>query len=206
MRYGILGPTQVREADGREVTVGGPRLRALLALLRALVAPLLLLASVVLSFAAAFGATGMIFQAIGHPKLFYGLPLTAFLFLVALGVDYSIFLMTRAREEAGRLGHHPGVLHALTVTGGVITSAGLVLAATFSTLGVLPLVPSLQIGIVVAVGVLLDTLVVRSLLIPALAVDIGSRFWWPGRLASRHARPGTTDAAAARPVKPTGVR
>jgi putative drug exporter of the RND superfamily len=180
-------------------------LLVLVALLRALVAPLLLLASVVLSFAAAFGAAGMIFQEIGHPKLFYGLPLTAFLFLVALGVDYSIFLMTRAREEAGRLGHRPGVLHALTVTGGVITSAGLVLAATFASLGVLPLVPSLQIGIVVAVGVLLDTLVVRSLLIPALAVDIGPRFWWPGRLASRQARPGTTDAAAARPAEPTRV-
>jgi putative drug exporter of the RND superfamily len=180
-------------------------LLVLVALLRALVAPLLLLASVVLSFAAAFGAAGMIFQAIGHPKLFYGLPLTAFLFLVALGVDYSIFLMTRAREEAGRLGHRPGVLHALTVTGGVITSAGLVLAATFASLGVLPLVPSLQIGIVVAVGVLLDTLVVRSLLIPALAVDIGPRFWWPGRLASRQARPATTDAAAARPAEPTRV-
>ena len=180
-------------------------LLVLVALLRALVAPLLLLASVVLSFAAALGAAGTILQAIGHPKLFYGLPLSMFLFLVALGVDYSIFLMTRAREEAGRLGHRPGVLHALIVTGGVITSAGLVLAATFSTLGVLPLVPSLQIGIVVAVGVLLDTLVVRSLLIPALAVDIGSRFWWPGRLASRQARPGTTDAAAARPAEPTRV-
>jgi RND superfamily putative drug exporter len=180
-------------------------LLVLVALLRALVAPLLLLASVVLSFAAALGAAGMILQAIGHPKLFYGLPLSMFLFLVALGVDYSIFLMTRASEEAGRLGHRPGVLHALIVTGGVITSAGLVLAATFSTLGVLPLVPSLQIGIVVAVGVLLDTLVVRSLLIPALAVDIGPRFWWPGRLASRQARPGTTDAVAARPAEPTRV-
>jgi putative drug exporter of the RND superfamily len=180
-------------------------LLVLVALLRALVAPLLLLASVVLSFAAALGAAGMILQAIGHPKLFYGLPLSMFLFLVALGVDYSIFLMTRAREEAGRLGHRPGVLHALTVTGGVITSAGLVLAATFATLGVLPLVPSLQIGIVVAVGVLLDTLVVRSLLIPALAVDIGSRFWWPGRLASQDARPSTTDAAPARPAEPTRV-
>jgi RND superfamily putative drug exporter len=181
-------------------------LLVLVALLRSLVAPLLLLGSVVLSFAAAFGAAGLIYQAIGHPRLFYGLPLTAFLFLVALGVDYSIFLMTRAREEAGRLGHRRGVLHALTVTGGVITSAGLVLAATFAALGVLPLVPSLQIGIIVAVGVLLDTLVVRSLLIPALAVDIGPRVWWPGRLAGQRTSPTPTDAAPARPPEPTRVR
>jgi RND superfamily putative drug exporter len=98
-------------------------------------------------------------------------------------VDYTIFLMTRAREEAGNLGHHQGILHALAVTGGVITSAGLVLAATFASLGVLPLVPSLQIGVIVTVGVLLDTFIVRSLLIPALTLDIGPRIWWPGRLA-----------------------
>jgi putative drug exporter of the RND superfamily len=154
----------------------------LVVLLRALVAPLLLLASVVLSYAAALGAAGLILNALGYPKLYFGLPLQAFLFLVALGVDYTIFLMTRAREEAVLLGHRRGVLHALTVTGGVITSAGLVLAATFATLCVLPLVPSVQIGIVVAVGVLLDTLLVRSLLVPALAVDVGSRVWWPSRL------------------------
>jgi putative drug exporter of the RND superfamily len=175
-------------------------LLVLIALLRALVAPLLLLASVVLSYAAALGAAGLIFQAIGYPRIFYGLPLSAFLFLVALGVDYSIFLMTRAREEAGRLGHRRGVLYALTVTGGVITSAGLVLAATFASLGVLPLVPSLQIGIIVAVGVLLDTLIVRSLLIPALAVDIGRRVWWPSRLAARHATPAAPSPAAAEPT------
>jgi RND superfamily putative drug exporter len=152
-------------------------------LLRALVAPLVLLGSVVLSYAAALGLSAAIFHAIGYPNLWYGFPLQAFLFIVALGVDYSIFLMTRAREEASELGHERGVLRALTVTGGVITSAGLVLAATFAALGVLPLVPSVQMGIVVAVGVLLDTFVVRSLLVPALAIHLGPRFWWPGRLA-----------------------
>jgi putative drug exporter of the RND superfamily len=155
----------------------------LVVLLRALVAPVLLLASVVLSFAAALGVAGLIFEAIGHPKVYFGTPLSAFMFLVALGVDYTIFLMTRAREEAGTLGHRRGVLHALTVTGGVITSAGLVLAATFAALSVLPLVPSLQLGILVGVGVLLDTFVVRSLLVPALTIDIGPKVWWPSRLA-----------------------
>jgi putative drug exporter of the RND superfamily len=182
-------------------------LLVLIALLRALAAPLLLLASVVLSYAAALGAAGLILQAIDHPRIYFGLPLSAFLFLVALGVDYSIFLMTRAREEAGRLGQtRAGVLRALTVTGGVITSAGLVLAATFASLGVLPLVPSLQTGIVVAVGVLLDTLVVRSLLVPALAVDLGSRVWWPGRLARQDTRPAPVEAAPATPAEPTRVR
>jgi putative drug exporter of the RND superfamily len=157
----------------------------LVALLRALVAPLLLIASVVLSYAAALGAAGLILDAMGYQRLFYFMPLQTFLFLVTLGVDYTIFLTTRAREEAGRRGHRDGVLHALTVTGGVITSAGLVLAATFISLIVLPLVPSVQTGVIVAVGVLLDTFVVRSLLIPALAVDVGRGFWWPGRLARR---------------------
>jgi putative drug exporter of the RND superfamily len=164
------------------------------------VAPLLLLASVVLSYAAAFGAAGLIFQAIDYPRVYFGLPLSALLFLVALGVDYTIFLMTRAREEAGRLGHRRGVLHALTVTGGVITSAGLVLAATFASLSVLPLVPTLQTGLIVAVGVLLDTLIVRSLLVPALAVDLGPRVWWPSRLGARHAPPAAPTPAPAEPT------
>jgi RND superfamily putative drug exporter len=168
----------------------------LVVLLRAVVAPLILLASVVLSFAAALGVAGLIFDAIDYPKLWYGFPLQAFLFLVALGVDYTIFLMTRAREEATELGHRRGVLRALTVTGGVITSAGLVLAATFAALTVLPLVPSVQIGIVVAVGVLLDTLIVRTLLVPGLALDVGPRFWWPGRLARRKAERAPETAPA----------
>jgi RND superfamily putative drug exporter len=172
----------------------------LVVLLRALVAPLLLLASVVLSFAAALGVAGLIFQAIGHPKLYFGTPLSAFMFLVALGVDYTIFLMTRAREEAGTLGHRRGILHALTVTGGVITSAGLVLAATFAALSVLPLVPSLQLGILVGVGVLLDTFIVRSLLVPALTIDIGPKVWWPSRLAREEVQAAPAPEADLTPV------
>src|SRR6185369_5961319 len=163
----------------------------LVLLLRSLVAPVLLLASVAVSFAAAMGACGLVFTALGHPHIDQSLPLFAFLFLVALGVDYTIFLTTRAREETGRVGHRDGVLRALAVTGGVITSAGVVLAATFSVLTVFPLVTMLQMGLAVAVGVLLDTLVVRSLLVPALALDTGRRFWWPGRLA-RQAATGST--------------
>ncbi|MFU8872473.1 MMPL family transporter [Micromonospora sp. SL4-19] len=161
----------------------------LVLLLRSLVAPLLLMGSVVLSYAAAMGAAGLLLDALGHPRLFVGVPLQAFLFLVALGVDYTIFLMTRAREEAALIGHRPGMLRALTVTGGVITSAGLVLAATFGALLVLPLVPSVQMGVIVAVGILLDTLLVRSLLVPALTLDLGARTWWPGRLSRRAPHP-----------------
>lgn len=153
----------------------------LVVLLRALIAPLMLLASVILSYFAALGASGFILSGLGHPRLTIILPLEGFLFLVALGVDYTIFLMTRAREETSMLGHRGGVLHALTVTGGVITSAGLVLASTFAALAVLPMVSTLQMGIVVAVGVLLDTLVVRCLLVPALTLDLGPTVWWPGR-------------------------
>ncbi len=161
----------------------GVVLLVLILLLRALVAPVLLVASVVLSFAAAMGTATLIFKALGHPRIDLGMPLLAFLFLVALGVDYTIFLMTRAREEVARVGHAAGVPRALAVTGGVITSAGLVLAATFAVLAVLPLVTMLQMGIIVAVGVLLDTLVVRTLLVPALAGSVGRAVWWPGRLA-----------------------
>ncbi|MEU4478728.1 MMPL family transporter [Micromonospora sp. NPDC023966] len=170
----------------------------LVLLLRSLIAPLLLMVSVVLSYAAAMGAAGVLLDALGHPRLFVGVPLQAFLFLVALGVDYTIFLMTRAREEVGRIGHRPGVLRALTVTGGVITSAGVVLAATFGALLVLPLVPSVQMGVIVAVGILLDTLLVRSLLIPALTLDLGVRTWWPGRLARRSPQPVPAEPALVR--------
>ncbi|MCI0689447.1 MAG: MMPL family transporter [Sporichthyaceae bacterium] len=168
-------------------------------LLRALVGPLVLLGSVVLSFGAALGAAALLFNALGYPRVDKGLPLFGFLFLVALGIDYTIFLMTRAREEVARVGHRQGVLRALAVTGGVITSAGIVLAATFAGLGSLPVVFILHIGLLVAVGVLLDTLVVRSFLVPALALDIGRRFWSPGRLGPRPAGPplpGQPDHAA----------
>ncbi|CAM3289330.1 MMPL family transporter [Stackebrandtia soli] len=162
----------------------------LLVLLRSLVAPILLLVANVLSFLAALGAGALILNLIGHATIDDNLLLYSFLFLVALGVDYTIFLMTRAREEVVDKGHRDGVTHALTVTGGVITSAGIVLAATFAALIVMPLVFMLQIGVVVAVGVLLDTLIVRSLLVPALSLDIGRRTWWPGAPS----RTGTTTA------------
>jgi putative drug exporter of the RND superfamily len=179
-------------------------LLTLTVLLRAVVGPLVLLASVVLSFGAALGAAALLFNALGHPRVDPALPLFGFLFLVALGVDYTIFLMTRAREEVGRGGHRPGVLRALAVTGGVITSAGIVLAATFAGLASLPVVFVLHIGLLVAVGVLLDTLVVRSFLVPALALDIGPRFWWPGRLARIAATEPESEAAAERPLVPAG--
>jgi RND superfamily putative drug exporter len=157
-------------------------------LLRALLAPLLLVLTVLLSFLATLGVSGVVFRDVLH---FAGadssFPLFAFVFLVALGVDYNIFLMTRVREEVPRRGHRDGTLTALAVTGGVITSAGVVLAATFSSLAVLPLVFLAELAFAVAFGVLLDTLVVRSLLVPALTVDIGRSIWWPGKL--RKAKP-----------------
>jgi RND superfamily putative drug exporter len=161
----------------------------LVLLLRALVAPLLLLASAVLSFLAALGLSALLYHALGYPRIEQDLPLTGFLFLVALGVDYTIFLMTRAREEVATVGQSQGIVRALAVTGGVITSAGTVLAATFSVGSVLPEVGFLQLSLLVAVGVLLDTFVVRTLLVPALALDIGPRFWWPGRLAHMASEP-----------------
>jgi RND superfamily putative drug exporter len=152
-------------------------------LLRSLIAPILLVATVSLSFFATLGVSGFVFKHIfgfaGEDSAF---PLFAFVFLVALGVDYNIFLMTRVREEAARRGHRAGTLSALAVTGGVITSAGVVLAATFSALALLPLVFLAELAFAVAFGVLLDALVVRSLLVPALTVDVGPRIWWPGKL------------------------
>jgi putative drug exporter of the RND superfamily len=170
----------------------------LILLLRSLVAPVLLVVSVLLSFGAAVGGAGLILQAIGYPNIGYELPLLSFLFLVALGVDYSIFLATRAREEAATLGAVEGMKHAMTVTGGVITSAGIVLAATFGAFGVLPLVASLQLALVVSLGVLLDTFVVRTLMVPAMAMDIGRRFWWPNRLAAVQAREESQEKLPAR--------
>lgn len=159
-------------------------LAVLAVLLRAIVAPLLLVATVVLSFAATLGVAGVVFSHVfGWPGADPGVPLFAFVFLVALGVDYNIFLMTRIREESVRLGTRRGVQRGLVVTGAVITSAGIVLAATFSALGVIPILFLAQIAFLVAFGVLLDTVVVRSLLVPALAYDIGPRIWWPSRLA-----------------------
>ncbi len=153
-------------------------------LLRSLLAPLLLIATVVLSFGATMGVSALVFNGIFEfPGADPVVPLFGFVFLVALGIDYNIFLMTRVREETRSLGARAGVLRGLTITGGVITSAGVVLAATFSALAVLPILFLAQIAFIVAFGVLLDTLVVRSLLVPALAVDIGRRIWWPSRLS-----------------------
>lgn len=161
----------------------------LILLLRALVAPLLLAASVAVSYLAAMGLCGLIFQALGHPNIVHAMPLYGWLFLTTLGVDYTIFLMTRAREEVAVRGHRDGMLTALTATGGVITSAGLVLAGTFGVLVLLPFVAAMQMGLIVALGVLLDTFVVRTLLVPALAVDVGPRLWWPSRHAVEPAAP-----------------
>jgi RND superfamily putative drug exporter len=152
-------------------------------LLRAVLAPLLLIATVVLSFLATLGVSGIVFRdVLGFAGADSTLPLSAFVFLVALGVDYNIFLMTRVREETARHGHRAGTLTGLAVTGGVITSAGVVLAATFAALAVLPLVFLAELAFTVSFGVLLDALLVRSLLVPALTLDIGRAVWWPGPL------------------------
>ncbi|GAA3817428.1 MMPL family transporter [Nocardioides panacisoli] len=157
----------------------------LLALLRAIVAPLVLIATVVLSFGAALGLSALIFKYVfdfaGSDP---GFPLFSFVFLVALGIDYNIFLMTRVREESATKGTREGSLIALSSTGGVITSAGLVLAATFMVLGTLPLVFLAELGTAVALGVLLDTMIVRSVLVTALNLDLGSKIWWPSKLDS----------------------
>ncbi|MER7992611.1 MMPL family transporter [Micromonospora chalcea] len=168
-------------------------------LLRALVAPVLLIATVVLSFLATLGLCALLFKYVfDFPGVDQSFPLFAFVFLVALGIDYNIFLMSRVREESVRRGTRAGVLVGLAVTGGVITSAGIVLAATFSALAVLPLVVLVELGVAVAVGVLLDTIVVRSLLVPALAYDIGPKVWWPGRLSRSHREGDRADAGVDR--------
>jgi RND superfamily putative drug exporter len=153
-------------------------------LLRSLLAPLLLIATVVLSFAATMGVSAIVFNNIlDFPGADPSVPLFGFVFLVALGIDYNIFLMTRVREEAMTLGTRDGTLRGLALTGGVITSAGVVLAATFAALAVIPILFLAQIAFIVAFGVLLDTLLVRSLLVPALTVDVGRRIWWPSALS-----------------------
>jgi RND superfamily putative drug exporter len=152
-------------------------------LLRSIVSAALLLGTVVLSYFATLGVCALVFN---HVFGFEGgdtsFPLFAFIFLVALGIDYNIFLMTRVREESIKLGTRQGVIKGLTVTGAVITSAGIVLAATFAVLGLIPLVPLAQLGFAVAFGVLLDTIIVRSILVPAMVHDIGPKIWWPSKL------------------------
>ncbi|MEV4903243.1 MMPL family transporter [Streptomyces albidoflavus] len=170
----------------------------LIALLRSLVTPLLLVLTVALNFAATLGIASLVFTHVfGFTGTDASVPLYGFVFLVALGVDYNIFLMSRVREETALHGTREGVRRGLTTTGGVITSAGVVLAATFAALGVIPLAFLAQIAFIVAFGVLLDTLVVRSLLVPALVRDIGPASWWPGAL-SRRAEPAKEAAGEPR--------
>ncbi|WP_030545786.1 MMPL family transporter [Streptomyces exfoliatus] len=166
----------------------------LVALLRSLVLPLILVATVALNFAATLGVSSLVFEhVLGFTGTDASVPLYGFVFLVALGVDYNIFLMSRVREETARHGVREGVRIGLTATGGVITSAGVVLAATFAALGVIPLAFLVQIAFIVAFGVLLDTLVVRSLLVPALVRDLGPVAWWPGALSRLPADRGRAD-------------
>ncbi len=185
----------IKEESARDTRVIIPAILVMIflvlaLLLRALVAPLLLVATVVLSFFATLGICSLVFDHLfGFAGADPSFPLFAFVFLVALGIDYNIFLMTRVREEARVNGTRAGTLKGLAVTGGVITSAGVVLAATFSALGVLPLVPFAELGFAVAFGVLLDTLVVRSLLVPALVHDLDDRVWWPFGLRRRSPDP-----------------
>jgi RND superfamily putative drug exporter len=168
----------------------------LMGLLRALVSPVLLVGTVILSFGAALGISGLVFDFIyGHEHTDPGFPLFAFVFLVALGIDYNIFLMTRVREETQTKGTRRGSLIALSSTGGVITSAGLVLAATFGMLATMPLTFTLQLGTTIALGVLLDTMIVRSVLVTALNLDLGAKIWWPSKLdrGQGEAEPGTPE-------------
>nr|WP_296064412.1 MMPL family transporter [uncultured Actinoplanes sp.] len=171
-------------------------------LLRAVVAPLILIATVVLSFMAALGVSALVFRHIfdfaGEDTSF---PLYVFVFLVALGIDYNIFLMTRVREEAHHHGTRRGALVGLAATGGVITSAGIVLAGTFAALATLPLVAFAEIGFAVAFGVLLDTLIVRSVLVTALNLDLGRWMWWPHKL--HHVKDPAPDETAGEPLSPS---
>lgn len=186
----------VLDASARDLRVIVPTILlvifiVLAVLLRSLVAPLVLVVANVVSFGATIGIAALVFDHIlgftgGDPSI----PLYGFVFLVALGIDYSIFLMTRVREESIVRGTRPGVLVGLAVTGGVITSAGIVLASTFSALAVLPIVFLVQIAFIVGFGVLLDTFVVRSLLVPSVAYSLGPRIWWPARLVADGGRSG----------------
>jgi RND superfamily putative drug exporter len=186
----LVGGGEALDLDAREATAAEQRLVVplilavvvfvLLVVLRSVVAAALLIFTVVLSYAASLGVSWLIFDRFtSFPALDLGIPLLSFLFLVALGVDYNIFLTTRAREEAVRLPTADAMVNALSVTGGVITSAGILLAAVFAVLGVLPVLALTQLGVIVGVGVLLDTLLVRTLLVPALAALTGPWFWWP---------------------------
>ena len=171
---------------------------ALVLLLRSVVAPVLLVGTVVATYVASLGFSWLAFtHLLGFDRVDDNAPLFAFVFLVALGVDYNIFLVTRALEEARGHGSREGMLRGLAATGGVITSAGILLAAVFAVLGVLPLVVLAQLGIIVGIGVLLDTLLVRTVLVPALALLLGDRFWWPRRVGTAEPQPAVASAPSA---------
>ena len=178
----------VRTANGRDNRTIIPIILFVITLilgllLRSIFSAVVLLGTVVLSYFATLGVCALVFNHIfGFAGGDNSFPLFAFIFLVALGIDYNIFLMTRVREESQKIGTRAGVIKGLTVTGAVITSAGIVLAATFAVLGLLPLVPLAEIGFAVAFGVLLDTIIVRSILVPALVHEIGPKIWWPSKL------------------------
>ncbi|MFB7616295.1 MMPL family transporter [Kitasatospora sp. NPDC056181] len=188
----ILDAGRAATHDNRTIIplVLGVVLVILAMLLRAVTAPLVLIATVVLSYAAALGISAFFFEHVFH---FEGqdnsFPLFVFVFLVALGIDYNIFLMTRVREESVHHGTRHGAVAGLAATGGVITSAGLILASTFAVLGTLPVVGFAEIGFAVALGVLLDTLVVRSVLVTALTMDLDRHMWWPSELSKQVHRP-----------------
>ncbi len=196
-----VGGTEAQAVDSRDGAAQDQRtiiplilalvLGVLVVLLRSVVAPIVLVATVVGTYVAALGASWILFvEILGFTRLDSSVPVLTFLFLVALGIDYNIFLVTRAREEARLHGSRTGMLRALTATGGVITSAGILLAAVFAVLGVLPLVVLAQIGVIICVGVLLDTLIVRTVLVPAIAIALGDAFWWPRRRAGADSSPG----------------
>ncbi len=193
--------SDVRDAAGWDSIVIPPIILLvvfliLIGLLRAVTAPLILVGTVILSFLAALGVGYFFFDVVfGFPGSDPSLPLFAFVFLVALGVDYNIFLVARAREETEQHGSEQGMLRALAVTGGVITSAGIVLAGTFSVLAVLPLTFLTELGFVVAFGVLLDTFLVRSILVPSAALTLGDKFWWPSALSRSRERSGDAPVA-----------
>nr|WP_206442192.1 MMPL family transporter [Streptomyces boncukensis] len=218
----LVGGTTAEELDTRQAAgrdlrtvipiVLGVVLLVLVWLLRSLVAPLMLLATVVLSFFGALGASNLLFEhVLGFAGVDWTIPLMGFVFLVALGIDYNIFLMTRVREEVATGGRHAkGVLAGLTTTGGVITSAGVVLAATFAVFAAMPLVMMAQLGVLVGLGVLLDTFLVRTVLVPSLALDLGRVLWWPSTLArtadATDGGPGTRGAEPADAIRPRATQ
>ena len=181
----------VRQANNRDNRVIIPIILLVITLilgvlLRSILSAIVLLGTVVLSYFATLGVSALVFNNVfGFAGGDNSFPLFAFIFLVALGIDYNIFLMSRVREESQKIGTRAGVIKGLTVTGSVITSAGIVLAATFAVLGLLPLVPLAQLGFAVAFGVLLDTIIVRSILVPALVHEIGPKIWWPSKLQNK---------------------